>query len=493
MCDANQSVIAELIAIIGSSLVQILLQHHKLAFAIGYTPDVALDIPTVFVQMMVELLLETIVDSTVMWAEGEHGIPITRYFEHVRSLHVAGCHMAYSIIAVAWVMFSFIRFPTIATCASSNVCECLDKPQFEAWFANECNQTAANQTQASPADADDMFEHVDGFTVIIAMVTGISMTALIALSVLFARYRRVNSKITDLVAAANPTTRLALRPPQAFTAEDFDVVLASVGRAGAAQLLLALCEEWIFVSPITEAKWDYFKACVVPLTIWDNGDIFERLRAAAERSGAPLDDALRKIISGLAGDSGDGEWLCKRLQSIKAEESVAEAAGPWFPADLASPVQSRSERVRDKYDADVLPDALRFLASDTYSAFGDALLAALPSTAFHEGEGKGARRASITSMAAASSKPSLMVRYSFDKCVKQVKRMKAKVRLAQEIGEAPRPRVATIGDALRASVCASSAAGMRTAWEHFVAPSAPWKVVRMKNKVRLLMPQKTPL
>ena len=58
-------------------------------------------IPTVFVQMMVELLLETIVDSTVMWAEGEHGIPITRYFEHVRSLHVAGVHMAYSIMAVA--------------------------------------------------------------------------------------------------------------------------------------------------------------------------------------------------------------------------------------------------------------------------------------------------------------------------------------------------------------------------------------------------------
>ena len=122
MCDANQSVIAELIAIIGSSLVQVLMQRHALAFAFGYEPGVALDIPTVFVQMMVELL-EMVVDSTVMWAEGEHGIPITRYFEHVRSLYVAAFHASYAVLAVVWVSFSFIRFPTVATCAeSSSVC-----------------------------------------------------------------------------------------------------------------------------------------------------------------------------------------------------------------------------------------------------------------------------------------------------------------------------------------------------------------------------------
>ena len=102
MSDANQSVIAELIAIIASSLVQILMERHRLAFAIGYEPGVALDIPTVFVQMIVELLLEMIVDSTVMWAEGEHGIPITRYFEHVRSLYVAGYHGFHAVLAVCW-------------------------------------------------------------------------------------------------------------------------------------------------------------------------------------------------------------------------------------------------------------------------------------------------------------------------------------------------------------------------------------------------------
>ena len=179
-------------AIITSSLVQILFQRHALAFAIGYVPGAALDIPTVFVQMMVELLLEMVVDSTVMWAEGEHGIPVTRYFEHIRSLHALGAHAGLSIIAVCWVLFSFIRFPTIATCGSYSACECLDKPQFEAWFAAECNRTTANQTDDDTED--DLFKNVDGFSVLIAIVTGIAMAALIGLSVMFARHR-MRSKV----------------------------------------------------------------------------------------------------------------------------------------------------------------------------------------------------------------------------------------------------------------------------------------------------------
>ena len=83
MCDANQSVIAELVAILASSMLQIIFQRHALALALGYERGTDLDIPSVFVQMLVELLLELIVDATVMWAEGDHGIPITRFFEQV--------------------------------------------------------------------------------------------------------------------------------------------------------------------------------------------------------------------------------------------------------------------------------------------------------------------------------------------------------------------------------------------------------------------------
>ena len=227
MCDANQSVIAELVAIIGSSLVQILMQRHKLAFAIGYEPGVALDIPTVFVQMMVELLLEMVVDSTVMWAEGEHGIPITRFFEHVRSLHVAGTHVAASILAVLWVTFSFVRFPTIATCDHDDVCKCLDKPQFDEWFAGECNQTAvSNQTGQAQATTEDMFKNVDGFTIVIAIVTGIAMAALIWLSVMFSRYRRRNQVVVLLEGG------IELANQQKADAEAFNKELkASLARA----------------------------------------------------------------------------------------------------------------------------------------------------------------------------------------------------------------------------------------------------------------------
>ena len=166
--------------------------------------------------------------------------------------------------------------------------------------------------------------------------------------------------------------------------------------------------------------------------------------------------------------------------------SVDQAAGPWFPVRFTAAVDTCSERVRDAYDADVLPDSLRFLASETFGAFGDALDAALPPSAFREGDTRDQRRKSALAMSIDGAERSmLMVRYTRGMCVKQVKRMKAKVRSAHKSDKAPRPRVGTIGDSLRASVCATDAAGMRSAWEHLSASSAPWAVVRLKNKVRV--------
>ena len=76
-CDANQSAIAELNAIVVSSLAQILLQRHAAIFALGYGVGVPLDVAVVFVQLLVELALEVGVDSVAMWAESEHGIGVT--------------------------------------------------------------------------------------------------------------------------------------------------------------------------------------------------------------------------------------------------------------------------------------------------------------------------------------------------------------------------------------------------------------------------------
>ena len=54
---------------------------------------------------------------------------------------------------------------------------------------------------------------------------------------------------------------------------------------------------------------------------------------------------------------------------------------------------------------------------------------------------------------------------------------------AEAKGVASWPRTATIGDSLRASIVASDAAGLRSAWEH-VRDSKMWRVIRMKNKFR---------
>ena len=58
MCDINQSVIAELNAIVLSSVAQIVLEPHAKAFALGFDPSKPLDKVRVFVQLLLELGLE---------------------------------------------------------------------------------------------------------------------------------------------------------------------------------------------------------------------------------------------------------------------------------------------------------------------------------------------------------------------------------------------------------------------------------------------------
>ena len=66
MCDANQSAVAELNAILVSSFAQVLLERHSVILALGYTAREPLDVAVVFVQLMVELTLEMAVDIVAM-------------------------------------------------------------------------------------------------------------------------------------------------------------------------------------------------------------------------------------------------------------------------------------------------------------------------------------------------------------------------------------------------------------------------------------------
>ena len=68
----------------------------------------------VFVQLMLELTLEVGVDMVAMWAETEHGIPVTHYFRLVRSSKYFVFHAAAGIVATCMALYSFIRHPNFA-------------------------------------------------------------------------------------------------------------------------------------------------------------------------------------------------------------------------------------------------------------------------------------------------------------------------------------------------------------------------------------------
>ena len=203
MCDANQSAIAELNAIVISSFAQVLLQQHAVILALGYVADAPLDIAVIFVQLMVELTLEVAVDCVAMWAETEHGIPVTHYLTLVQSGgKVFIFQSATAVMTLCLTLFSFLRHPHIFSCDSSYVCDCVKQPQYVEWLADDCsfNSTANFTAAQDDDDSNDMFHNVDPLAVIVAVVTGFAMLALIWLAVLFARYRKRNAKVVSAEA-----------------------------------------------------------------------------------------------------------------------------------------------------------------------------------------------------------------------------------------------------------------------------------------------------
>ena len=114
MCDTNQSAIAELNAILISSFAQLLLERHAQVLAIGYTAGIPLNSVGVFVQLMVELTLEVGVDIVAMWAETEHGIPVTHYFLLIHSAKFFVWHAATGIGMTCFALHAFVRHPNFA-------------------------------------------------------------------------------------------------------------------------------------------------------------------------------------------------------------------------------------------------------------------------------------------------------------------------------------------------------------------------------------------
>ena len=128
MCDANLSAIAEFVAILVSTFAQVILQRHAIVLALGYeAPSTdnggeVLDVAGAFVQLMLELTLEVMVDATAMWAEGEHGIPVTEYFRRNQSLLQYLAMGGFVLCSLPMALYGFQRTPTFVSCASAYVC-----------------------------------------------------------------------------------------------------------------------------------------------------------------------------------------------------------------------------------------------------------------------------------------------------------------------------------------------------------------------------------
>ena len=88
-------------------------------------------------------------------------------------------------------------------CDSNFVCNCLADPLFTVWYAEDCAASSINNTSSASntTGPTGLFDSVDLLSILIAIVTGMAMLVLIALSVLYARYRKKSNVVKALAAS----------------------------------------------------------------------------------------------------------------------------------------------------------------------------------------------------------------------------------------------------------------------------------------------------
>ena len=208
--DVTQSSIAEFVAIIVSTLAFILLEPHAMAINFGHIPGEEVLFGLIFIQLMIELLLEGIVDAAALWAEHEHGIPVAECFEKTNSMFVFLMHFAGCIGCFFLAFYSFVRYPTIINCPSSNLCDCVEQRQYVHWYSHLCN-IFANQTGMPNATnssvilpvfnytaENDMFDAVEIGSVLqsVAIFLGVSSALFFAVS--YRNYIKRATRITQM-------------------------------------------------------------------------------------------------------------------------------------------------------------------------------------------------------------------------------------------------------------------------------------------------------
>ena len=212
--DINQSSIAEFVAIIVSSFAYVLLEPHALAINLGYKHGEALLGGLAFVQLMLELLLEGFVDTAALWAESEHGIPIGAYFQYSDSIYTWIFHQSWCDFCTLFLsLYAFARFPTILSCSSDFICDCIDQPVYFEWFNDTCASLPANITFAAQntsasiiADSNSssylepstILDAIDISAILTTIVAFIGVASLIYFAIFFFRHKKGRARVMNI-------------------------------------------------------------------------------------------------------------------------------------------------------------------------------------------------------------------------------------------------------------------------------------------------------
>ena len=214
--DINQSSIAEFVAIIVSTFSYVLLEQHALTLNLGYMHGQTLLGGYVFVQLLLELILETVVDSAALFAESEHQIPVNAYFSTTNSIFIWAMHVFALLITLTLCISAFVRYPNRITCDSNFICDCIDQPAYLEWYNDTCaslpenvtmnlqknasyaHLVVANATSLNDMERSDVFSDLDIDAVVKAVIAFIGFVSFVYLLVAFARYRKKGLRVTSV-------------------------------------------------------------------------------------------------------------------------------------------------------------------------------------------------------------------------------------------------------------------------------------------------------
>ncbi len=216
--DINQSSIAELVAIIVSTFAYILFEPHALAINFGYDPNETLLGGLIFMQLLFELLIEIFVDVAALWAESEHGIPVSAYFKYTKSTYVLLFHTAIICCATTVAIYSVARYPNALTCNSAFVCSCMEQPAYSKWYNDTCHRLQLTNDTALSKDVlpenNSIFEAIDLSLLFKAVSIVIGAVSFIFLVLQYFRKKKSDKRVESArkrVAMLQPSLKLDFR------------------------------------------------------------------------------------------------------------------------------------------------------------------------------------------------------------------------------------------------------------------------------------------